>query len=137
MKYVVLVLCRLLCRLTPPICLNFLGLIHMDSHVIHSQILETSYTSIMGHLDVLSLISDVFNIYFPMGILIIGILTYFKVGARLLNIIGFQQFLVEDEVTTELVTEGQQLITRGNSYFILQFTFYLSFKGLLSTGFNS
>jgi len=24
----------LLCRLTPPMCLNFLGLIHMDTHII-------------------------------------------------------------------------------------------------------
>ena len=37
--------CRLLCRLTPPMCLNFLGLIHLDSHVTHSQnIQETAYT---------------------------------------------------------------------------------------------
>lgn len=104
---------RLLCRLTPPICLNFLGLIHMDSHVITELTLETSYTQIMGHLDVLSLLSHGFNIYFPMGILIIGSLTYFKVGSRVLNVVGFHQFLVEDEGTGELVTEGQQLIARG------------------------
>jgi hypothetical protein len=85
----------------------------MDSHVIKENLLETSYTQIMGHLDVLSLISDGFNIYFPMGMLLIGFLTYFKVGARILNVIGFQQFLVEDDVTSELVTEGQQLILRG------------------------
>jgi hypothetical protein len=48
-----------------------------------------------------------------MGMLLIGFLTYFKVGARILNVIGFQQFLVEDDVTSELVTEGQQLILRG------------------------
>ena len=36
---------RLLCRLTPPMCLNFLGLIHLDSHVTHSEnIRETAYT---------------------------------------------------------------------------------------------
>lgn len=34
----------LLCRLTPPMCLNFLGLIHMDSHIIQkvSEILQCS-----------------------------------------------------------------------------------------------
>lgn len=31
----------LLCRLTPPMCLNFLGLMHMDSHVIKQRIMET------------------------------------------------------------------------------------------------
>lgn len=34
----------LLCRLTPPMCLNFLGLMHMDSHVIKMRIQETYYT---------------------------------------------------------------------------------------------
>lgn len=33
----------LLCRLTPPMCLNFLGLIHMDSHIIKKRIFETYY----------------------------------------------------------------------------------------------
>lgn len=37
----------MLCRLTPPMCLNFLGLIHMDSHIIKTHILETHYTQVM------------------------------------------------------------------------------------------
>ena len=37
---------RMLCRLTPPMCLNFLGLIHMDSHIIQSHIMETYYTQV-------------------------------------------------------------------------------------------
>lgn len=36
----------MLCRLTPPMCLNFLGLIHMDSHIIKRQVLETYYTQV-------------------------------------------------------------------------------------------
>lgn len=36
----------MLCRLTPPMCLNFLGLIHMDSHIIKHHILETHYTQV-------------------------------------------------------------------------------------------
>lgn len=39
---------RLFCRLTPPLCLNFLGLIHMDSAVSHQDRIQTSYTSV-GH----------------------------------------------------------------------------------------
>lgn len=34
----------LLCRLTPPMCLNFLGLLHMDSHIIKQRTSETFYT---------------------------------------------------------------------------------------------
>lgn len=37
---------RLFCRLTPPLCLNFLGLIHMDSAVSHQDRIQTSYTSV-------------------------------------------------------------------------------------------
>ncbi|KAI5719725.1 hypothetical protein M8J76_013893 [Diaphorina citri] len=92
----------LLCRLTPPLCLNFLGMIHMDSHIIQNHALETYYTQVMGHMDVISFISDGFNIYFPMLI----------VGSKLLSIVGFHQFLTDDEVTTDLIDEGKTLITR-------------------------
>lgn len=37
---------RLLCRLTPPLCLNFLGLIHMDSAISHQDRIQTSYISV-------------------------------------------------------------------------------------------
>lgn len=38
---------RMLCRLTPPLCLNFLGLIHLDSHITYDERLqETSYTQV-------------------------------------------------------------------------------------------
>ncbi|XP_011185925.1 LMBR1 domain-containing protein 2 homolog [Zeugodacus cucurbitae] len=102
----------LLCRLTPPMCLNFLGLIHMDSHIIEKRILETYYTQIMGHMDVLSIISDGFNIYFPMCMLAFCLATWFSLGSRILNAIGFQQFLQNETIATELVQEGKDLIAR-------------------------
>ncbi|XP_015512187.2 LMBR1 domain-containing protein 2 homolog isoform X1 [Neodiprion lecontei] len=102
----------MLCRLTPPMCLNFLGLIHMDSHIIKTHILETHYTQVMGHMDVISIISDGFNVYFPMAILAFCLATYFSLGSRLLSMLGFQQFLGDDELTTDLVEEGRELIKR-------------------------
>lgn len=102
----------LLCRLTPPLCLNFLGIIHMDSHIIQNHALETYYTQIMGHMDVVSFISDGFNIYFPMLMLLLCLATYFSVGSKLLSIVGFHQFLTDDEVTTDLIDEGKTLIIR-------------------------
>ncbi|KAG7212051.1 hypothetical protein KM043_012407 [Ampulex compressa] len=102
----------MLCRLTPPICLNFLGLIHMDSHIIKTHIMETYYTQVMGHMDVISIISDGFNVYFPMAILAFCLATYFSLGSRLLSMLGFQQFLDDDEFTTDLVDEGRELIKR-------------------------
>uniref|UniRef100_A0A1B6CP33 LMBR1 domain-containing protein 2 homolog n=1 Tax=Clastoptera arizonana TaxID=38151 RepID=A0A1B6CP33_9HEMI len=102
----------MVCRLTPPLCLNFLGLIHMDSHIIKSHIMETYYTQVMGHMDVVSIISDGFNIYFPMAMLAFCLATYFSIGSRLLSLIGFQQFLDDDDLTSDLVNEGQELVSR-------------------------
>lgn len=102
----------MLSRLTPPLCLNFLGLIHMDSHVIKSQVLETSYTQIMGHMDVIGIISHGFNIYFPMAVLLFCLATYFSLGSRFLSMLGFHQFIGDDEMTTDLVEEGRELIKR-------------------------
>ncbi|XP_030376441.1 LMBR1 domain-containing protein 2 homolog [Scaptodrosophila lebanonensis] len=102
----------LLCRLTPPMCLNFLGLIHMDSHIIQKRIMETYYTQIMGHMDVIGIIANGFNIYFPMCMLAFCLATWFSVGSRALNALGFQQFLQNETLATELVQEGKDLIAR-------------------------
>lgn len=103
----------MLCRLTPPLCLNFLGLIHLDSHVTKdNHIVETAYTSIMGHMDVIKIISDGFNIYFPILICVLCLATYFHCGSRILHMLGFEQFLTDDEMTTDLVEEGRELVKR-------------------------
>ncbi|KAL4235670.1 LMBR1 domain-containing protein 2 [Mactra antiquata] len=103
----------LLCRLTPPMCLNFLGLIHLDSHVTHSENkIETAYTKIMGHMDVIPIISDGFNIYFPIMIVLLCICTYFSLGSRILHFLGINQFIGDDDLTTELVDEGKELVKR-------------------------
>lgn len=67
----------------------------------------------MGHMDVLPIISDGFNIYFPMAILGLCLATYFSLGARLLRFIGFQQFVDDDDdITTDMTEEGRELIKR-------------------------
>uniref|UniRef100_A0A3B4APH3 Uncharacterized protein n=1 Tax=Periophthalmus magnuspinnatus TaxID=409849 RepID=A0A3B4APH3_9GOBI len=103
----------LFCRLTPPLCLNFLGLIHMDSTVSHLNRIQTSYTSIMGSLSLLSFISHGFYIYYPMLILLLCFATYYNLGSRCLNLLGFHQYITDDEITSDLVDEGKDLIRRG------------------------
>lgn len=51
----------MLCRLTPPLCLNFLGLIHLDSHVTkNANIEETAYTKVSSYFyEFLSLHNDI------------------------------------------------------------------------------
>lgn len=102
----------LLSRLTPPMCLNFLGLIHMDSHILMARVQETHYTQIMGHMDVLGIISDGFNIYFPMFMLAFCLSTWFSLGSRALNAMGFQQFMTNETVVIEFVQEGKDLMAR-------------------------
>jgi len=111
-EYTLLFSGALLCRLTPPLCLNFLSLIHMDSHVLGDSRPETAYTRVMGHMDVVSIVSDYFNIYFPILLLVLTAATYMNVGSRILSTLGFQQFLDSDEDSGEFVDEGKELIKR-------------------------
>uniref|UniRef100_A0A3Q2PUE3 LMBR1 domain containing 2a n=1 Tax=Fundulus heteroclitus TaxID=8078 RepID=A0A3Q2PUE3_FUNHE len=102
----------LFCRLTPPLCLNFLGLIHMDSAFSHQDKIQTSYTSIMGSMRLLPVISDGFYIYYPMLVLLLCIATIYKLGSRCLNLLGFYQYITDDDWTSDLVNEGKELIRR-------------------------
>ena len=61
--------------------------------MIHDWEEETAYTRVMGHMDVVKIVSDYFNIYFPMLLLALTAATYFSLGSRLLSSLGFQQFL--------------------------------------------
>ena len=68
----------------------------------------------MGHMDVISFISDGFNIYFPMILVLLCICTFFSLGSRILHFLGVQQFIGDDDMTQELVDEGRQIVQRGN-----------------------
>lgn len=63
-------------------------------------------------MDVIGIIANGFNIYFPMVMLGICAATWFSVGSKILNALGFQQFLANDEITSELVQEGRDLMVR-------------------------
>lgn len=103
----------LLCRLTSPLCYNFLGLVHLDSHITkEANIVETQFTSLMGHMDVISVISDGFNIYFPMLIILLCLATFFNLGRHVLHFFGFEQFIGDAELTIELIDDGKNLVGR-------------------------
>ena len=59
-------------------------------------------------------VSDRFNIYFPILILLLCMGTWFRLGTRCLSSIGFAQFLQSDELTVDLIEEGKALVNRGN-----------------------
>ncbi|CAJ0945847.1 unnamed protein product, partial [Mesorhabditis belari] len=102
----------LLCRLTPPICLNFLGMIHLDSHVTQQKNfgVETQFTKLMGHLDLLPVVAKGINIYLPMAIIVFCALTYYKLGTRLLHAMGIDQYVADDHLSMDLVSAGRALV---------------------------
>ena len=88
----------------------------MDSHVIDKTTEETHYTQIMGHMDVIPIISDGFNVYFPILIVGLCLATYYNCGSRILSALGFQQFIGDDELTVDLIEEGKAIAGRGILY---------------------
>lgn len=104
----------LVCRLATPLCLNYLCLVNKDSHFIKrdSRNLETSFTSIMGHLDLIPVINSGLNIFLPLCISAICLAIYFDFGKRVLHYLGYEQFIEDDEMTSDLVQTGRQLVER-------------------------
>ncbi|KAK6103701.1 LMBR1-like membrane family protein [Brugia pahangi] len=103
----------LLCRLTPPICLNVLGMIHLDSHITSDTEfgVETQFTKLMGHLDLIPVLAKGINIYLPILIVLLALGTWFKLGIRLLHFLGIDQFVDDDEMTVELVSGGKARVS--------------------------
>ncbi|KAI4790505.1 hypothetical protein KUCAC02_034586 [Chaenocephalus aceratus] len=101
------------CRLTPPLCLNFLGLIHMDSAISHQQKEQTAYTSIMGSMRVLSFIANGFYIYYPHADRHPLHRHLLQSGDSLPEPPRLPaQFVGDSEMTSDLIDEGRELIRR-------------------------
>jgi hypothetical protein len=100
-----------LSRLTAPLCLNFLGMIHLDSHVTgEDEANETAFTQTMGHMDVIGFMANYFNVYFPCVLVILCLATLLRLGSRILNCFGVQQFFEDDEMSTDYTSEGKEYV---------------------------
>lgn len=84
----------------------------------------------MGHMDVIPFISDGFNIYFPIAILLLCFFSLFNIGKKILHRFGFQLFISNDELTQELIDEGKELVRRG---MFAKFTIARILLSILST----
>lgn len=112
----------LICRLTAPLCLNYLCLVHHDSHIIkQSSQIETSFTTIMGHLDLIPLVNNGLNIFLPLCISAICSAIYFNFGKHVLHSLGFEQFIEDDEMTIDWVQTGRELVKREKGKLIRNF----------------
>lgn len=105
-----------MCRLTPPLCLNFLSLMHLDSHIVKTNDgQETAFTGIMGHMDVVEFISGGFNVYLPIVMCLFCLATFLEIGSRFLHFMGIEQFIVDDEMTADLIKDGSDLVKRESN----------------------
>lgn len=66
----------------------------------------------MGHMDVIPIISDGFNVYLPMIMCMFCVATFLQIGTRLLHFIGIEQFMLDDEMTSDLIKDGQNIVKR-------------------------
>jgi len=66
----------------------------------------------MGHMDVISFISDGFNIYLPIIMCLFCLATFLQFGSRILHFMGIEQFIQDDDLTSELIKEGRELVKR-------------------------
>ena len=72
------------------------------------------FTQIMGrHMDVLPFMEKGFYIYYPITVVLLCVATYFHLGSRCLSFLGFQQFVGDEDMTTDLIDEGRELVRRG------------------------
>lgn len=69
----------------------------------------------MGHLDVLKLVAGGINIYLPILIVILCLATWFRLGTRFLHSIGIDQFIDDDNMTSELIQSGRAIVSLERS----------------------
>lgn len=98
----------LVCRLTAPLCLNYLCLVYRDS--LKKE--ETSFTTIMGHLDLIPFVKQGLYVFMPLCISAICLAIYFNVGNHFLHKFGFERFIEDDEITIDLIQTGRDLVVR-------------------------
>lgn len=86
---------------------------HLDSHIVKTNDgQETAFTSIMGHMDVIKFIAGGFNVYLPMLMCIFCLATFLEIGSRFLHFMGIEQFILDDEMTADLIKDGSDLVKR-------------------------
>lgn len=112
-EYSLIFCAMLLCRLTPPLCLNFLSLMHLDSNLLATLgDRETAFSAIMGHMGVIESIASMFKVYLPIVMCFFCIATFLDIDSQLLHFMGIEQFVVDDEATADLIKDGLQLVKR-------------------------
>ncbi|KII63222.1 LMBR1 domain-containing protein 2 [Thelohanellus kitauei] len=92
----------------PPICINYLSMIHFDkgSHLKIKQSLETAFSQIEGRFELLPFISSYFNIYYPLIIIVVCLLSFRDFVPRFMHKFGADNFIEDPRLSADGVAEG-------------------------------
>ncbi|KAK5581266.1 hypothetical protein RB653_001297 [Dictyostelium firmibasis] len=96
-----------LCRLGAPLCYNFIQFINMNSG---NTINRTSFSVVMGTMNVTPFLGTYFYIYFPLLIVIVCLSTLFNVYTRIMNCLNISKFRFDVDFSHEQIDEGKFLI---------------------------
>jgi len=102
-----LVWCSLImARLTPPLVYNFLLLIKVDN---------TRFSKVMGVIDIVPILGQDFAVFFPLILVLFCLVHIFNLQGKLMNCLGFPQFVFSENYNDERVSEGRDLIQKERS----------------------
>ncbi|EAL65433.1 hypothetical protein DDB_G0284019 [Dictyostelium discoideum AX4] len=96
-----------LCRLGAPLCYNFIQFINMNSGIEDNR---TSFSVVMGTMNVAPFLGTYFYIYFPLLIVIVCLSTLFNVYSRIMNCLNISKFRFDVDFSHEQIDEGKFLI---------------------------
>ncbi|KAN0047504.1 hypothetical protein ACTA71_001886 [Dictyostelium dimigraforme] len=96
-----------LCRLGAPLCYNFIQFINMNSGSANNR---TSFSVIMGTMNVAPFLGTYFYIYFPLLIVIVCLSTLFNIYSRIMNCLNISRFRFDVDFSHEQIDEGKFLI---------------------------
>jgi len=71
---------------------------------------------VTGEPGLIPWLSRGFYIYYPILIFVLCIATFFKLGTRIMSLLGYESFLGEDEFSIDFIDEGKTLMKRGECY---------------------
>ncbi|KAF2069269.1 hypothetical protein CYY_009413 [Polysphondylium violaceum] len=89
-----------LCRLASPLCYNFITFIQTD----------TTYSHVMGKMEVAPFLGKYFYIYFPLIIIVVALATLFNLYSRIMTCLNINKFRFDTDFSHEQIDEGKYLL---------------------------
>lgn len=86
---------------------NLIGLDYQSENKI-----RPSYTAIMGRLIFLNRLNDFLFFLFPAILCLLSFFTFFNLTDKILHMLGYERFTVQDDITTALIEDGKKYLEK-------------------------